>query len=178
MPLPGKKSAIYGEIVHSGVGKPAEVVVPELSKLSGKSSISPERLDGVIEAMVQNTEMASGLLLQYTPMLAAVMEKLHTELQGVLAQLAPPVSNTAEPLTDVPSGFGSALNLADKMSAILDRVYKMNLNAMRSKDGAVRLQVFLKEGSSSLGSLEHMSENQLRKLITDAAQGWIDNNES
>jgi hypothetical protein len=54
---------------------------------------------------------------------------------------------------------------------MLDRLNKMTMQAVKAKDEAVRLRAFL-AGDEDRGSLDGLSEVQLRKLVTDAASGW------
>src|SRR6266850_8549220 len=87
--MPGKKSAIYGAVYDPRGGSAKQVTVelssPSVLGLRDKSGYAPEQLDPTIQVLIDNARSGSELLQQYTPMLGALMTRLETEVQILLA---------------------------------------------------------------------------------------------
>lgn len=169
----GKKSAVYGIITDQrGTGSLAEVLGP--TSLGDKSGYEPQILDPIIQQLLDNADSGARMVQQYTPMLHALMDRLNAEIQVLLATI--PSTQVIQDGSEViapkmSDALQLVLGLADKASIIIDRLTKMNNNATKSVDDASRLRTFLATGDEDDGGLKNMGENQLRKLIIDAAQG-------
>lgn len=166
----GKKSAVYGALVDQrGNGAPAEVLPAEI--FGTKAGYSPQALDPYIKQLVENADLGSQMVRQYTPMLTALMDRLKTEIDTLLDSIpeTPVTGEVSAP--QMSDALQLVLGLADKASIILDRLTKMNNNATKSADDATRLRHFLAGGEEDDGGLKNLGENALRKIVTDAAQG-------
>lgn len=176
--MAGKKSAIYGGAVldsHKSLGAPMVIEPEVLASALDRAGFAPERLDGIIRTLIDNADSGSKLLQEYTPMLQGIMRRLRTELDAMLATMAvtPPVSEDGKAPTGMGDGVIIMLELAGKVSVVLERLNKMTLHAVKSKDDAVRLRTFLATGDDERATLENLGETALRRIVTDAAQGWI-----
>jgi len=158
-----RKSAIYSEASSNGTSLP---VVVE-GALARRDGMAPERLDDVIETLVDNAESGAALLKQYTPVLEGLMHKLQDGLT-VLFTPQEPVDGV-EPTP--PPSWQLILDIAGKVSVIIERMSKMTMQAVKSKDDATRLRMELAKGPESV-DLDNLSEGQLRKLVLDAAAGF------
>lgn len=180
----GKKSAVYGAIVDQrGNGASVEVLPDRYP--DDKAGYAPERLDPVVQTLIQNAETGSTMLVEYSPILAAVMVKIKEQLQTQLECMTPqelPENASADDikraalLRDL--AFSGLLELAEKASCILERVNKMVFQSVRSKDTASRLRAFLAgvgEDKDGADGLANLSESELRRRVTQAAQGWSHN---
>ena len=61
------------------------------------------------------------------------------------------------------------LDLANRVSILLERAQKMTLDGVKAKDFVVRLRTFIATGDERDTGLEQMSENQLRRIINATA---------
>jgi hypothetical protein len=159
-----RKSAIYSEATAAnGRGLPMTV---EHGVARRDSGMTPERLDAVIETLVKNAENGADLLNEYTPMLHGLMEKLRDSLTATFTLPEGASSTAIEPLP-----MPVLVDLAGKVSTIIERISKMTMQNVRSKDDAARLRMEMAKGPES-ADLEGLSENALRKMVIDAAAGF------
>jgi hypothetical protein len=177
----GKKSAVYGAIVDQRGNGASVEVLPERYP-DDKAGYAPEKLDPVVATLIENAETGSQMLVEYSPILKAVMQKVNEQLAAALERLTPkdlPYDASEEDkkreamLRDL--AFNGLLELADKAAQLLERVNKMVFQSVRSKDTASRLRAFLAgvgEDKDGADGLANLSENELRRRIVDAAQGW------
>lgn len=167
----GKKSAVYGELQKTdGAGAPilvdgAEVIGPE-----ERAGYAPERLDRAIEAFLRNTEASAGMLLNYGPVLAVMLEKLKGNLEGALRALNIPTDGEVPP--GVPQSFKDFLMCADDMARILERVAKIVAASSKAADDITRLRVFMVGGDEEDNGLNGKGENELRRLVVEAYGGF------
>lgn len=177
--MAGKKSAIYGGAQltdQRGLGVPVPIDTEPIG-LREKIGYMPERLDDLIETLIQNTEQGAGLLRKYTPALGQLMSRLAAELDVLLqamAVTAPPSASGEVVAPAVPAGVDIALRLAGQVSIILERLNRMTMQSVKAKDDATRLRVFLATGDDeeALKGLENCSEIELRKMVQAAAAGF------
>lgn len=174
--MAGKRSAVYGAIVDQRGNATPVTVDNDPVGLGDKAGYEPERLDPVIGVLIHNAESGAALLQRYTPALAVLMERVETELKTLLTAMKPtelPNPDAEVPPKGMGDGIAIALDLANKVSIILERLNKMTLNAVKSKDDATRLRTFLATGDEEgVGGLENLSEDQLRRIVIGAASGW------
>jgi hypothetical protein len=167
-----KRSAIYGTLTRPNGHSESVPIEPVVGDLSDKAGYAPEALDPVVQVIIRNNEIVSGLLLKYTPILAKLMERVEVEVRVQLEMDPDNACEKCKTLVD-PRNFSIAANVAEKVSIILDRLNKMMYQGVRSMDDATRLRTFLKVGDSDdFGGLKTLSESQLRKIVSDAAAGW------
>jgi hypothetical protein len=178
----GKKSALYGSVTTpQGDGTPVLVEHMPLG-LHEKSGYDPAKLDPIIDTLIDNAASGARLLKTYTPALEALMRRLAQELNqrldSLTAQQRPALPAPADGKAPIPPPLPSpdalevVLDLASKVSVILERLNKMTMNSVGSKDQATRLRTFLATGDSDDGGLANMGENQLRRMVVRAAAGW------
>lgn len=161
-------STSYAEVVNSN-GHGLSVPV-QTSGLHEKAGYAPDRLDPVVQTLVKNAEDGADLLQRYTPMLDALMGELQVHVKRLID---PDTVRSAPDGTMIePPNLGEILKIATQVSMIMERLNKMTMNAVKAKDDASRLRSFL-AGDQDRGDLDHLSENQLRKLVSDAASGWV-----
>jgi hypothetical protein len=172
----GKKSAVYGALTDGrGNGTPVAVEGAEVLGPVDRVGYTPERLDSVIEAFIRNAEASVGLLLKYAPMLGAMMQKAQTELSSALEALSPPEAKPeGETPPDFPlQRFEAIVNLSDTIARVLERISKITKQSSEAMDDATRLRAFIvgvEEGDD--GGLAGKGENELRRMVLEAAQGW------
>jgi hypothetical protein len=164
------RKSMYGSLQRTdGSGAPVQVLSP--STLD-KGGFEPEALDPLIAKVARNAMAESVLLDRYTPMLETIMKQLETQLAGVLRQLAPNPTAEAAGEPNVRGVYYEALNLAEKVSLILERLNRMKMNAIRALDDGTRLRAYLATGDVDDGGLSGLGEQELRKIINEAAAGW------
>jgi hypothetical protein len=167
----GKKSAIYGEMVKSsGNGAPAPIEGGVLSAET-RAGFSAERLDETIQQFICNAEASGKLIGQYGPVLATMLGKVQEQLTNVLlaVNISPPAGD-APP--NVPEVFKQWIMTADDIARILERISKIVQNSGKGIDDLTRLRVFILGGDEDDGGLTGMGENQLRRMVLEAVQGW------
>jgi len=172
--MAGKRSAVYGAVYDPRGGSAKQVSIelsgPQALGLRDKSGYAPEQLDPVIQTLIDNAGSGAELLRQYTPLLGALMNRLQDEVSTMLTN--PPTDNL-EALAAI-GRVTSTVDLAGKISIIIERLSKMTMNSVKSKDDATRLRTFLATGDEEgRAGLEGLGENQLRRIVTEAAQGWV-----
>ena len=174
--LRGKKSAVYGQLSDQrGNGTPALVEGAEVLGPVDRAGFAPERLDTAIESFITNAEAASALLMQFAPLLGALLHKAQTELTSALKALSPPESpKEGETPQDFPAQrFELIVKLADDIARALERVAKITKSSTEAMDDATRLRAFvvgIEEADD--GGLAGKGENELRRMVLEAAQGW------
>jgi hypothetical protein len=147
-----------------------------------KGGFAPETLDGVIQTLVDNARSGAELLQKYTPLVAGLMQELQTylgnELEHMQLQVAlarAPIDRSEEDAEKAravqAATMAQVLDWTSRVSMVLERINKMTMQAVKTKDEATRLRVFL-AGDEERGTLDGMSEVALRKLVSDAASGW------
>lgn len=173
----GRKSAIYGSPATTDGGRQVPVVIETGAVgVFDKAGIQPDRLDGVVEVLIRNAESGADLLLQHGPMLDRLMRHLQREIDArveMLEELSA-APKTGEIPKGIPAALAELLDLAGKVSIILDRVNKMTLNAVKSKDDAIRLRTFIATGDEQDHGFADMGETALRKIVNAAAHGFQD----
>ena len=172
----GKRSAIYGTLTDArGNGTPTLVESAEVLGPVDRAGFAPERLDTAIESFITNAEASSALLLQFAPLLGALLHKAETELTAALKALSPPeVPEGAETPKDFPAQrFELIVKLADDIARALERVAKITKSSTEAMDDATRLRAFVVGiEESDDGGLAGKGENELRRMVIEAAQGW------
>lgn len=172
MGMRGKKSAIYGEITdQSGHGAPA--LVEETTRPMERAGYAPERLDSAIEASVLTAEAAMKLMGEYgatlTTLLAAA--KLHADTVTNQIHIDTPAADAA---ATIPEVYKQLVQTADDMARILERISKISQYAVKSADDLTRLRVFVVGGDEDDSGLADKGENELRRMVRDAAAGFQD----
>lgn len=172
----GRHSAIYGGAVTSD-GRGVPMTVEGAVGLMDKAGIDPTQLDETVQKLIALVDGGSSLVLANAPMLTKLMAALKKEVERVLdafeieaeRQAASPPGEQSKPGITV--ACATMLDLAARVSIILDRIAKMTTDAAKAKDTVVRLRTFIATGDEVDRGMEHMSENQLRKLINATARG-------
>jgi len=179
MGQPGRRSAIYSEArTNDGRGLPMTVEGGNTG-LIDKANVDPTRLDAAIDSLVRLCEDGAALIDENGPMLRALMQRVQIEANRTLKQIealseleqsqAEKGESTVIPgLNDM---LARTLDIVNKVTTIMDRVNKMLVNAVKSKDTAIRLRTFIATGDSETHGLENLSENALRRLINQTANG-------
>lgn len=170
--MAGKRSAIYGEArTQDGLGMP--MVIERGVVGMDKGGYAPETLDPVIQRLIDNADSGATLLQRFTPMLAAIMTRLDAEVKKNLDMVtAVPVKEGEVPPPHVTAATAMVLEMAEKVTSILEKINKMTMQSVRSKDDATRLRTFLATGDTERKGLEELGENQLRRIINEAAAGF------
>lgn len=179
MGQPGRKSTIYGSAVTAD-GRGLPMTVDNNTGLADKAGIEPSRLDGAISSLIKLCEDGAELLDQNGPMLTVLMQRVQKEAQRSLAEIER-VSleedrqrDAGEIVATIPGindQLARALEIANKVSIVMDRVNKMLVNAIKAKDTAVRLRTFIATGDMEQTGLENMSESALRRMVNETANG-------
>jgi hypothetical protein len=169
--LRGKKSAVYGTLTDAnGTSSPVEVLGPV-----DRVGYAPDRLDGVINAFIRTAETGSAMLLQYSPMLGHMLAKMQTEFAEAMKALSPPEAvPEGETPKDFPvDRFEKIVMLSDGVARVLERIAKIMKQSSEAMDDATRLRAFvvgIEEGDDQ--GLAGKGENELRRMVIEAAQGW------
>ena len=165
------RKSMYGTVTRVD-GRSSPVTVLDPIRSMDKGGYEPEALDPLIQKIAVNAMAGGALLDRYTPMLETVMRQLQTQLAGVLQQLMPNPTAEAAGEPNVRGVYYEALNLAEKISLLLERLNRMKLNSIKALDDATRLRAYLATGDVDDGGLSGLGEQALRKIVTDAATGW------
>lgn len=173
----GKKSAVYGAL-NDARGNGAPVAVEGVAEILGpvdRAGFAPQRLDRAIEAFIRNAEASAGLLMQYAPALGAMMQKMQVELATAIQALSPPEPKSeGETPADFPlQRFEAIVNLSDTIARMLERVANITKKSTEAMDDATRLRAFV-VGIEEVddGGLAGKGENELRRMVLEAASGW------
>ena len=174
--MAGKRSAIYGALTDSrGRSRNVEVYEPQVLGVNEKGGFAPERLDAVVQSLIENAEGGAELLKTYTPMLQDLMRKLAEEIKLLLDNMAPTTFNGETPKTAITDALTVALELSSKVSVVLERVNKMTMQSSKSVDDVTRLRTFLVTGDDDPTGIDGLGETDLRRIVANAAAGFKDN---
>ena len=173
MSMRGKKSAIYGEITDQRTGHGAPALVEEVSKMSERAGYTPERLDKAIEANALTAESALALIGQYGTSLTKMLEAVQKHMEAVLAQIHID-QQSPDSESKIPEVFKQLVMTADDMARILERVSKIAQYSAKGLDDLTRLRVFVIGGEEDDSGLKDKGENELRRMVRDAAAGFQD----
>lgn len=168
----GRRSVIYGEMVTSdGRAAPVDVLAP-----LDKGGIPPDRLNDLIDGFAKVLDDGASLIETSGKTLDRLMKHLSKELHKQISKLeaeyaaqedAPP----GEVVRGIAPQLAETMMMADKVTLILDRLTKMQSNAMKAQDQAVRLRTFIATGDQDDHGLDGMSENALRRLVNATLNG-------
>lgn len=92
---------------------------------------------------------------------------------ATLEQLEPKMVAAIRAVVDAPAG--AALEDAEAVTAIYDRLVKAGLNLVKATDELSRLQSFLSGGPDSRPDLSSLSEIELRAIVRDAVKKLNEN---
>lgn len=167
----GKKSAIYSEITDVATGNGAPALVEEIAKPEERAGYAPEKLDRAIQANMLASEAALGLIGKYGTTLTTMLESVQTHLQEVLLHVK--IDNTTgEGEARLPEVYRQLVMTADDMARILERISKIAQYSAKGLDDLTRLRIFVVGGDDGDNSLADKGENELRRMILDAARGF------
>jgi hypothetical protein len=167
----GKKSAVYGELADlRGNGAPVLVEGAEVLAPIERAGYTPERLDAAIETYIRNAEASGALLLRFAPTLGQMLAKAEEQLGGVLRAVH--ISPDGEPPPGIPDVFRHLIMTADDLARVLERVAKIIQASSKGADDLTRLRMFVIGGDEDDGGLAGKGENELRRMVLDAASGW------
>lgn len=172
--MAGKRSAIYGALTDSrGRSRNVEVYQPQVLGVNEKGGFAPERLDNVVQSLIENAEGGAELLKTYTPMLQQLMMKLADEVKLLLENMAPTkfAEGEVQP-TRITDALTVALELSGKVSMVLERVNKMTMQSSKSVDDVTRLRTFLVTGDDDPTGIDGLGETDLRRIVANAAAGF------
>jgi hypothetical protein len=156
-----RRSITYGESTSEGITTP--VLVERIPQRREKAGYAPDALDVIINQLLSNARQGAEMLGRHAPMLDELMIKLQDYAQSLIAR-----TDTTDPDPQLLNQF---LDVVDRVSQITERINKMMFTNVRAKDEATRLRIAL-VGDEMPRDLEHLSDTQLRRMVTDAAQGW------
>jgi hypothetical protein len=177
--MAGRRSMIYGEATTAdGRGVPVTIDGAPTG-LADKAGIEPSRLDVAVNGLIKICEDGAEMLEHNGPMLTALMQRVQVEAKKALhriemqsaAEDALTEDERAKIIPGINDQLARALDIASKVSVILDRVNKMLTNAVKAKDVAIRLRTYIATGDQEDRGLESMGENALRRLVNATANG-------
>lgn len=178
MARPGRRSIIYGEATTAD-GRGLPVTVDGRGGLIDQAGIQPTELDEAIGSLIKLCEDGGELLSTSGPMLDALMKRVDVEAKKALARIeqlsaeedARVAKGEATTIPGINDMLARALDVANRVTIIMDRVNKMLLNAVKAKDTAVRLRTFVATGDEQDRGINNMSENALRRLVNATLAG-------
>lgn len=184
MGKPGRRSTIYGDqnaaYATTADGRGLPVTVDNNRGLVDRAGVEPARLDDAIDSLIKVCEDGAALIDGAAPMLDAIMKRVRIESDKALARIESLSATidekeaTEQQITVLPGindMLARALDVASKVTTIMDRVNKMLVNAVKAKDTAIRLRTFIATGDQDQTGLDGMSENALRRIVNETAQG-------
>lgn len=164
---------IYGEMVTSdGRASPVQVLDP----LSDKSGIPADRLDTLIDGLAKVLDDGAALINRTGTTLDRLMGHLVKELNKQINKLeaeyeAQQDAQPGEVVRGLAPQLAETMAMADKVTLMLDRLNKMQSNAVKAQDQAVRLRTFIATGDEVDHGLDGLGENALRRLVNATLNG-------